>query len=344
MMKIALAGNPNCGKTTIFNQLTGARQHVGNYPGVTVEKKSGSLKIGEDKYEVIDLPGIYSLSAYSEDELVARNYIVDERPELIINIVDASNLERNLYLSIQLMEMNVPIILALNMQDMAIKRGLEIDAEKLSKLLGMPVVPTVGHKKKGISKLIEEIREHENFQWKYPLFSYSAEIDLLWHDLEKHSALEAKEFEKYNKKWLTLKLIEYDEQITEIVKPVEGCREIFQRIEKVAKHLDKTLDDTTENIISGYRYGFSASVVKKCTTRTFEVRKSISDKIDLLLTNRLLGPIILMLVLWLFYEFTFTASEFPVSWLESFFGWLHNIAENNIPPGLFQSLVVSGIY
>lgn len=346
-MRIAVAGNPNCGKTTIFNGLTGANQKVGNYPGVTVEKKMGTLKIGEEKHDVVDLPGAYSLSAYSEDELVARNYIIEEKPDLIINVVDSSNLERNLYLTVQLMEMQVPLLIVLNMQDAAVSKGLNVEAKKLSELIGAPVVSTVGHKKEGIKKLKEEISKSTK-DISFTPISYGKETEYALSEIQKtldELAFSDSELNKYSKSWFALKLLEQDMQITKIFQEQfhEKTEPIVARINKYAKHVDATLDDTTENIISSYRYGFASSVVKQCITKTFEARKSLSDTIDLFITNRLLGPIILLLVLWFSYQVIFTASEHPVAWLESFFEFLHNGAAKLIPKGLFQSLVVSGI-
>ena len=155
-LRVALAGNPNCGKTTLFNAMTGSRQHVGNYPGVTVELKEGEVRRGQETLEVVDLPGTYSLTAYSMDEIVARNFLIDRRPDVVIDILDSSNLERNLYLATQLMELGVPVVLAFNMSDVAERRGLLIDRAKLSELVGVPIVPTVGHKAQGVDELMDE--------------------------------------------------------------------------------------------------------------------------------------------------------------------------------------------
>jgi len=218
-IKVALAGNPNCGKTSIFNLLTGARQHVGNYPGVTVEKKEGLCKYAGHEITFVDLPGTYSLTAYTIEEIVTRNFIIDEQPDVVVDVVDASNIERNLYLATQLIEMNVPLILAFNMSDLAEQKGLLFDIEQLSRLLEAPIIPTIGNKGKGKKELLEAIiQTAQQGGRRIHNVSYGEEIE---HELVKIEAMitgkDQHLAEKYGSRWSAMKLLEQDDDITKKV-------------------------------------------------------------------------------------------------------------------------------
>lgn len=218
---IALAGNPNSGKTTIFNNLTGARQHVGNWPGVTVEKKEGTLKYSNYEIKVVDLPGTYSLTAYSLDEIIARNFVIEERPDIVVNIVDATNLERNLYLTTQFMELGVKLVIALNMSDLADARGMKINTKQLSEFLGAPVIPTIGHKNKGTNELIKTIVDvvDGNINMDKVTVGYGEEVE---EEIKKIEAVIQKDsglMQRNPSRWLALKLLEGDE---EVIKKVTG--------------------------------------------------------------------------------------------------------------------------
>ena len=228
MGTIALVGNPNSGKTTLFNALTGSNQHIGNWPGVTVEKKEGKFKYKEVQYTVFDLPGTYSLGAYSEDEIVARDFILSGSSDVVINVVDATNLERNLYLTTQLLEMGVKVVVALNMMDEARQKNIEIDINTLSKNLGIPVIATVASKNKGLEDLIEKAVEYAK-SGEYPKIniSYGEEID---REIEKIESLLDSSNSKYPNKWLAVKLLEGDEEIFKLVKGdlnYRGCPFIY---------------------------------------------------------------------------------------------------------------------
>ena len=345
---IALAGNPNSGKTTLFNELTGARQHVGNYPGVTVEKKNGTYISDKNKFNIVDLPGTYSLTAYSLEEVVARNYLVNEKPTMVINIVDASNLERNLYLSLQFMEMGIPICIALNMMDMAETRRIKIDISKLSKLLGVPVVPTIARSGKGKKELMETVGDNIKTVKPVPLdISYGNDIDKALDEIE--IKIKAKKFltEIYRARWTALKYLEKDEQVIKTGQEANPSfsREIEEIVEKVSLHLNKTLDTYPEAIIADQRYGYINSMLKQGVVKhgQNQNRLQTSDKIDKIVTHRFLGPIIMAAVLIGLYKFTFTYSELPVEWFENFFGWLGSSADLYLPAGLLKSLIISGV-
>jgi len=350
-LAIALAGNPNSGKTTLFNELTGARQHVGNYPGVTVEKKQGTCVSDAGQFNVVDLPGTYSLTAYSLEEVVARDYLVNENPSMIVNIVDASNLERNLYLSVQFMEMGVPVCVALNMMDVAKKRGVKINIEKLSQLLNVPVVPTVARSGEGKKKLLNTIATaiaSNGDKEVSPLkISYGSDLDEALDKME--AIIVSNNFltQTYPARWTALKYLENDKQIMEIGNIENNHVEslLLSIVEKVTHHLNVTLDTHPEGMIADQRYGFINSVLKQNVVSYAHDpnRLQQSDKIDKIVTNRLAGPVIMVAILMGLYHFTFTYGEIPMGWFEAFFGWLGSVAESSLPDGLLKSLVVSGI-
>ena len=342
----ALAGNPNAGKTSVFNALTGAHQHVGNYPGVTVERKEGTARINGNQAGIVDLPGTYSLTAYSLEELVARNYIIGQRPEVVINVVDAANLERNLYLTVQLLELGAPLVLCLNMVDVAEQRGIAIDVEKLSAGLGIPVVPTVARAGKGMDELLRAAigLARQKPAWKPLEISYGQDVDqglkeitgILQGDEERKGLLSAR--------WLALKCMEEDKDVMDSFDPEsELGKKLLPVIRKISRHIESTMDDGAESIIADYRYGFISAICRKAVVSRRELRLNFSDKLDRVLTNQLLGPVFLFAVLYLVYQFVFWASEGPVEILENGFGWLGGLAEANLPPGLLRSLLVSGI-
>ncbi|MDX1775863.1 MAG: ferrous iron transport protein B [Desulfobulbales bacterium] len=345
----ALAGNPNSGKTTLFNSLTGGHQHVGNYPGVTVEKKEGYCIFRGRKYRVVDVPGTYSLTTYSLEEKVARDFLVNEKPAAVINIVDASNLERNLYLTLQFMEMGLPVIVALNMMDVAQKRGISIDVEKLSKLLGVPVVTTVARRGEGKAELLETVARSidDDFLSQKLSISYSADIDSALAEMEQIISENTFLTDRYPAKWIALKYLENDAQIKRLgtLSHPETAQALEDRANRVAAHLEATLDLSPEAVIADHRYGYIRSILQQDVLKVQydHNRLHLTDQIDKVLTNRFVGPLIMLGVIWGLYQFTFTYSETPVGWLESLFGWLGGIAEVYIPDGLVKSLVISGI-
>ena len=343
---IALSGNPNSGKTTIFNAITGARQHIANYPGVTVEKKYGKIKHRGYDIEVVDLPGTYSLTAYSLEEIVARDFLVSERPDLVVDIVDASNLDRNLYLAVQFKELGVPLIIDLNMIDVAEARGILVDQETLSTLLGVPVVATVARSNKGIYALLDKVVEValNGQEWQPANLSYGRDIDQGLNEIEDIIKGRDAYDKRYPPRWLALKCMEGDNQIVELMKRDHEISSAVEAIcERTSKHIMDTLEEEPEGIIAEHRYGHIAGITKKAVKRRIESRLNLSDRIDRVLTNRFIGPLIMMAILYTIYEFTFWVSEGPVSWLEVFFGWLKDMVSLFISEGVLYSLLVSGI-
>ena len=345
-IKIALSGNPNAGKTTAFNAITGARQHIANYPGVTVEKKVGRVRHRGREIEVVDLPGTYSLTAYSLEEIVARDYLVNEKPDVVVDIVDASNLDRNLYLALQFRELGVPLIVALNMVDVAETRGISIDIPLLSELLQVPVVPTVARTKRGIDDLLDQVVElaEQSPAWSPVLISYGNDIDRSLDELDAVIRRGSLHGETYAPRWLALKCLEGDEQIMSLIaNDPELSEEATAICRRVGKHTLDTLEENPEGIIADHRYGHITGITKKAVSSRIESRLNVSDQIDRILTNRLLGPLIMMGILYAIYEFTFWAGAGPVSWVEAFFGWLKTGIGALLPEGPLESLVVSGI-
>ena len=345
-IKIALAGNPNSGKTTVFNNITGTRQHVGNWPGVTVEKKSGLIKYKGTEIEIVDLPGIYSLTAYSIEEIVARDFLIEEKPDVVVDIVDASNLERNLYLAVQFLELGIPLVIALNMVDVSDARGITIDVKKLSEMLDVPVIPTVARSNKGLKELLDQAVKvaTEKREWKPVNICYGGDIISGIDDIEKLLEKNDTYSSKYPTSWLAIKCLEGDQPILDMIKEDEMIgQECFKIREKINKHILATLDQDAESLISDYRYGYIVGITKEIVKRKRESRLYLSDKIDRVLTNRILGPIIMLLVLYGIYEFTFRGSEAPVAWFERFFELVSTTVSSILPEGVFRSLIVSGI-
>ena len=343
---IALSGNPNSGKTTVFNAITGARQQIANYPGVTVEKKIGSVTHKGYEIEVVDLPGTYSLTAYSLEEIVARDFLVNERPDLVVDIVDASNLDRNLYLAVQFKEIGIPMIIALNMVDVAESRGIIIDHQRLSAMLGVPAVPMVARSNRGIKELLGKVVEvaQEGQEWRPAVISYGMDIDQSLDEIEAIIRTSRVFDRKYPARWRALKCLEGDSQIRELLKRDPDIGQKVDAIcKKTFKHIMNTLEEEPEGIIADHRYGYITGITKKAVKRKIESRLNLSDKIDRVLTNRIIGPLLMLVILYVIYAFTFWASEVPVGWFEAFFDGLKGVVSSVIPAGNLQSLIVSGI-
>ncbi len=347
---IALAGNPNAGKTTLFNQLTGARQHVGNYPGVTVEKKTGICRHQNEKLVITDLPGTYSLTAYSVEEIVARDFLVNEKPNVVINIVDASNLERNLYLTCQFMELGVPVIIALNMIDVAQSRGIKIDYAKLEELMRAPVVPIVARSGKGVELLLDtvvKVSKDRRKQWRPLHLSYGDDLDQVLEDMKPIIENGQLLTDTYPARWTALKILENDDQILDraMQDNSEIAHTLVTKSEEVTHHLQSTLDAYPEAVIADHRYGYIKSLLRLGVfSQSFDTdRLYTSDKIDKIVTHRFLGPLIMSAVLFALYSFTFNYSTIPTEWLESFFGLLGDFVEQVLPDGPIKSMIISGI-
>lgn len=345
---VALAGNPNSGKTTVFNSITGAHQHVGNWSGVTVEKKEGKRKYRDIDMNIVDLPGTYSLTAYSLEEVVARDFVVEEKPDVVVDIVDASNLERNLYLTMQFMELNVKLVIAMNMMDVAESRGIKIDTQKLSELLGVPIIPMIASKNKGINELLDTIIEavgDDLLRTRQMRIKYGREIE---EELSKIlgflEAIDDPGFkEKFSLRWIALKLLENDERIKTEIGKLKNGNEVIKQVSNSANHINNIFDDDAESVIIDRRYGFISGAATEVLQRTREDRHTRSDTVDQVLLNKFIGIPIFLFMMWFTFQLTFKVGVYPTQWIETFIGWISGAISFYLPETWYRSLLVDGI-
>ena len=346
-IKIALAGNPNCGKTTMFNALTGANQYVGNWPGVTVEKKSGKLRQNRtgEEVEVVDLPGIYSLSPYTLEEVVSRDFILKDDPDVIIDLVDATNIERNLYLTTQLIETGIPVVVALNMTDLLEQNGIRIDVRKLEKELGCPVVETSALKKKGLQEVVDQAvataKAHKR-KALYPIFS--SDVEEMLSQIGRELPPGVPEAES---RWYAVKLLEQDKKVLEQFGL--GASNAFQ---SYTEELQKKYDDDAESVITDQRYQYIQKVVAESVKKQGG-KVSISDRIDSIVTNRILGLPIFVLVMFLVYYVSIsTVGTMGTDWVNDSFvvgiqdavsGWLGSLGTSDVVTGLIVDGIIGGL-
>lgn len=324
-MKIALAGNPNSGKTTLFNALTGANQFVGNWPGVTVEKKEGKLK-GHSDVTIMDLPGIYSLSPYTLEEVVARNYLIADRPDAILNIVDGTNLERNLYLTTQLIELGIPVVMAVNMMDIVRKEGDQIYTDKLGKEMGCKVVEISALKGTGVKEAAEAaVQAASSNAYQPVVHTFDKKVEEALTDIENMLGSEVPEEQK---RFFAIKLFERDDKIGDQLKTVPD-------VENIIAGLEKEMDDDSESIITNERYNFIASIIGKCYKKARKGEMSISDKIDRVVTNRILALPIFALVMFVVYYVSVTTVGTIVT------DWTNDVLFGEIIPPAIESVLVS---
>ncbi len=359
LLRAALCGQPNCGKSTMFNALTGATARVGNYPGITVERMEGRSRCGEQEFLITDLPGTYALTSYSPEEVVARDVIVHERPDVVICMMDAMALERSLYLSVQLRELGVPLVLGLNMMDSAKKAGLHIDTAKLSELLQVPVVECVARRGIGRNELLSaamQVAREWGGSWKPLAISYGADMDQklaeMTSRIEEQKLLTA----NYPARWVAVKYMEEDEHILDLgrtacaqggLRAADGrClhEQLLDEVRAFSRHTEKTLNTYPEAMVADFRYGFVSSVLKQgVVRRTTEFSHDLSDKADSILTQRFLGPLIMLAVLYGMFYATINLGAYPQGWVEACFAFLSGLANEHMEPGLLLSLVDSGV-
>ena len=348
-IRIALAGNPNCGKTTMFNALTGANQYVGNWPGVTVEKKEGKLKSKKVKEEVVvtDLPGIYSLSPYTLEEVVSRDYLLKENPDVIVDLVDATNIERNLYLTTQLIETGVPVVIALNMADLLEKRGIKIDVARLSILLDCPIVETSALKGEGLDKLIDEaIRTAKKKEADLPKEIFNKDLE---DAVSAAAEVLPSSIDANKKRWYAVKFLEKDSKVAESVKLTDSAA---KKIEELRAGLEKSHDDDMESIVTDERYKFIQKIVGT-TVKKGKDKLTTSDKIDKIVTNRILGiPIFIAVMFVVYYISVTTIGTIVTDWTNDTFvggiqeivgGFLEGIGTNDVVTSLVVDGVIGGV-
>jgi len=349
--RFALVGNPNCGKTTMFNEMTGSTQYVGNWPGVTIEKKEGKARKITEDVRIIDLPGIYSLSPYSKEEIIARDYIIDEKPDLIINIVDATNIERNLYLTTQVIEFGVPVVVALNMMDAVEAKGDKIDISVIEKYLGVPVVPTAASKGRGIKELmqraLEVVKESAGKTGLPERKVYDNHVEEALSEVEKIVGENNLHKGIYNRRWISLKLLEGDEKVKEKLNVSEA---LMEKIKPYQDKLEKEYDNDMETIIADNRYNFISKIVDKGVKKNSKGSElTLSDKIDKVVTNRVLAIPLFLAVMFAVFQITFgIIGSFTVDWVdglingtvaEAVAGWLESAGSAD----WLNALIVNGI-
>ncbi len=345
-IKIALAGNPNCGKTTLFNALTGSNQYVGNWPGVTVEKKEGKLKKHSDVI-ITDLPGIYSLSPYTIEEVVARNYLIDEKPDAILNIVDGTNLERNLYLTTQLVELGIPVVVAINMMDVVKKNGDKINTQQLSRHLGCNVVEISALKGSGVMQAAETAIQAASGDAVVPQHSFSGVVE---HAIAHIEEACVHNIPAQQQRWYAIKIFESDDKVLE---KLNLSNEILSHIQQDIKAAEDELDDDAESIITNERYIYIASVMKSSYKKNNKEKLSTSDKIDRVVTNRWLGlPIFALIMFGVYYISIQTIGDMATGWVNDVLfgewvpGWIESLLDGKIADwlyGLIQDGIVAGV-
>ena len=340
---VGLAGNPNVGKTTVFNKLTGMRQHVGNWPGKTVEKAEGHFKHGNYEYNVIDLPGNYALSAHSMEEIVSRDFIVDDDSDVIINVVDAANLERNLYLTVQMMELGANLVIALNMNDFAKKKEHIIDIKLMSKLLGIPIVEISAKTGDGFEKLLNTVEK----QAKKPIDSsekISYSNDIKGHLAELQEIIEKDEtLMNVPSIWTAVKLLERDTIIIDKVQKSEYGSKILIEVDKVSKHLHDVYQEGPEEVIANARYAFIDGLVAESVKKPAVEKETTTDKIDKIVTNRILAPFIFIIIMWAMFQLTFTIGAPFQDMIDVAFGSISEFVAGFIANEYLASFICDGI-
>jgi ferrous iron transport protein B len=343
---IAIMGNPNSGKTTLFNNLTGAHQKVGNWPGVTVEKREGFTRFNGYEIRVIDLPGTYSLTTYSLEEIIARNYIIKEKPDVVVDVIDAANLERNLYLATQLIDLGVKLVFSLNMVDVSKARGQVIDHENLSVLMGVPFVPTVGTKNQGTRDLLETIvrvAEDRDSVTRHVHINYGRDLE---EEVEKLQTLihsDGSIPDEHMARWIGLKLLENDEEVIQEVETHSNRDEIFEQLKKSVTHLRKILGEDPEILVADRRYGYIHGALKETFRHTQRDRRYLSDRVDTVLTNRLLGFPIFIFFIWAMFQLTFEVGQYPMDWIDVAVQYTGRLMGDLMGEGVLKDLLLDGI-
>lgn len=347
-IQIALVGNPNAGKTTIFNCLSGLRERVGNYSGVTIDAKTAIISYKDYRLEITDLPGTYSLSSYSPEEVFVRNHILQEMPDVIVNIVDATNLERNLYLTTQLIDMDIRIVMALNMYDELQQQGRKINHQMLGNLLGFPVVPTIGKSGKGINELLDMVISM--FEGKYSSerhihINYGTEIEKSIRNIQSNIRIPENDFLSniVSTRFLAIKLLEGDQEEISRIRQCKNYKEILSVVGEEIKKLESLTGDTAESAITDAKYGFIDGALLETTSGQLVDKRKLTQKLDAIFTHKWLGLPIFALILWLMFEATFSLGKYPEQWIGDEVSLLSSWITGLMQPGMLRDLLADGI-
>lgn len=347
-INVAFVGNPNCGKTSLFNIAGNAHEHVGNYSGVTVDAKKGELDFEGYHFNIIDLPGTYSLTAYTPEELYVRKYIIEQTPDVIINVVDTCNLERNLYLTAQLIDMDVPMVMALNMYDEFRETHNELDIPQLGKLLGVPAIPTVGRSGEGVETLLHniiEIYEGRQTIFRHIHINHGKIIEEAIEKVEQPIRKNPEPHQNYSGRFLAIKLLENDSQVEDIIRQLPNADEILQVCNQCQHTIQEEYKEESENAITDAKYGFVQGALKECLVRKYRRTPSrvLTKRIDAVVTNRWCSHIIFLLFMYIMFYCTFALGQYPMDWIDAGVGWLGNAVSQVMDDGPLKDLIVDGI-
>ena len=345
-LNVVFVGNPNCGKTTLFNIASGAHERVGNYSGVTVDAKVGHFNFEGYHFNLVDLPGTYSLSTYTPEELYVRKYIIEKHPDIIINVIDASNLERNLYLTTQLIDMDVPMIIALNMFDELRESGNQLDMEQLGILLGAPIVPTIGKTGEGVKELFHQIIQIAEGKQKTARHIHINHGVLLEEKIARIEALirvNPEPHHNYSARFLAIKLLENDRQVEEIVQRLENCAEILAERDICQKEIQEEIDEDSESAITDAKYGYVQGAMKETFQKVQRYKRLMTKRIDAVVTHQVWGYPIFLLLMYFMFFCTFNIGQYPMDWIDAGVGWLGEWVGTWMPEGPLKDLIVDGI-
>ena len=345
-LSVVFVGNPNCGKTSLFNIAGNAHERVGNYSGVTVDAKHGNLNINGYTFDIVDLPGTYSLSAYTPEELYVRKYIIEQTPDVIVNVIDASNLERNLYLTAQLIDMDVPMIIALNMYDELRESGSKLDIRLLSKLLGVTIVPTVGRTGEGVKDIftkIIDIYEGKEHTYRHIHVNHGKILEDKIEKLEAPIRKNPEPHQNYSGRFLAIKLLENDKQIEGVIGQLDNADEIIQTRNTCQKEILSELGDDSENAITDAKYGFVQGALRECFKRKSVHSRLLTKRIDSVVANQVWGYPIFILLMYLMFYCTFNIGQYPMDWIDRGVGLLAQLIHDYFPDGMLKDLITDGI-
>ncbi len=345
-LNVVFVGNPNCGKTSIFNIASGAHERVGNYSGVTVDAKEGQFDFEGYHFNLTDLPGTYSLTAYTPEELYVRRHIIERTPDVIVNVVDASNLERNLYLTTQLIDMDVPMIIALNMYDELRESGNQLDMLQLGTLLGVPIVPTVGRTGEGVHELFHQIIEIEEGRQSIARHIHVNHGQLIEENIELIETLIRQNPEphhNYSGRFLAIKMLENDRQIEGIIRTLPNATDIFRQTEQCKQNILDEIEEESESAITDAKYGFVQGALKECFRKNHVNSRILTKRIDAIATSNIWGYPIFLLLMYIMFYCTFNIGQYPMDWIDMLVEWIGNQVSAHMADGPLKALIVDGI-